>query len=205
MEYSKILEAYIFASPKPVSLHVLQGLLPEGGDAQEIITQLMVEYEPRGIQLRAYDGHYCFVTAQDVAEHLAAHKQEPRKLTKAALETLAIIAYHQPVTRAEVEDIRGVSFGKGTLDILLEIGFVKMRGRRRTLGRPITYGTTPQFLVHFGMNSLADLPGMHELKSLGMLQERLQPGFAIPSPVEGDLLAEDEDPLEVDLPKLEAD
>jgi segregation and condensation protein B len=118
-----------------------------------------------------------------------------KKLSRAALETLSIIAYHQPVTRTEIEEIRGVATSKGTLDVLLETGWVRMRGRRRTPGRPVTYGTTDAFLDHFGLEELRDLPGLDELKGAGLLQSQLPVGFRIPTPFDGDEPAQDEDPL----------
>src|SRR6202008_531686 len=124
---------------------------------------------------------------------------EEKKLSRAALETLAIVAYHQPVTRAEIEDIRGVAISKGTLDLLLETGWVRLRGRRRAPGRPITYGTTEAFLIHFGLETIADLPGLEELKGAGLLDGRLPKDFAIPQPSDDLALAENEDPLEDDV------
>ena len=147
----------------------------------------------------------------DLSHVLQKHVVQQRRLSKAALETLAIIAYHQPVTRAEIEDIRGVSVSKGTLDVLLESEWVRMRGRRRVPGRPVTYGTSPLFLDHFGLESLRDLPGLDELKAAGLLDDRLPPGFSVPDPdpdndpEEDPLDADDEflDPLEMDLPDTE--
>ncbi len=124
---------------------------------------------------------------------------EPRKLSRAALETLSIIAYHQPVTRAEIEDIRGVSLSKGTLDVLLETGWIRLRGRRKAPGRPVTYGTTEGFLVHFGLNRIDDLPGLEELKGAGFLEGRMPPGFGVPTPSDDPTLRPDEEPLGEDL------
>jgi segregation and condensation protein B len=126
------------------------------------------------------------------------HAVEQKKLSRAAMETLAIIAYHQPVTRAEIEDVRGVATSKGTLDLLLETGWVRMRGRRKAPGRPVTYGTTEAFLVHFGLDAVGDLPGVEELKGAGLLDSRIPSGFSIPEPHSGDELTADEDPLEED-------
>ena len=145
-------------------------------------------------------------TADDLGYILRRETVEQRKLSKAAMETLAIIAYHQPVTRAEIEDIRGVAISKGTLDMLLDIGWVKMRGRRKTPGRPVTYGTTEAFLSHFGLNEVSDLPGLQELKGAGLLDANLPPGFDIPMPRSGDELTPNEEPLdgtELDQPPLE--
>ncbi len=142
-------------------------------------------YADRGVTLRKIGEGWTFRTAQDLAYLVMREKEEPRKLSRAGLETLAIIAYHQPVTRAEIEDIRGVAVNKGTLDLLLEIGWIRMRGRRRTPGRPVTYGTTPAFLSHFELESLADLPGMDELKAAGLLDESV-PALLPPDPAHGE-------------------
>ena len=137
-----------------------------------------------------------FRTATDLAWLLAGGEGEQKRLSRAALETLAIVAYHQPVTRAEIEDIRGVAISKGTLDVLLETGWVRLRGRRRTPGRPITYGTTQNFLIHFGLDAITDLPGLEELKGAGLFEGALPSGFSIPQPSDAEALAADEDPLE---------
>jgi segregation and condensation protein B len=141
-------------------------------------------------------GKWLFRTSEDLGHILRREAVEQRKLSKAAMETLSIIAYHQPITRAEIEEIRGVAISKGTLDILLDIGWVKMRGRRKTPGRPVTYGTTEAFLSHFGLNEIGDLPGLQELKGAGLLEANLPPGFDIPIPRSGDELAPDEEPLD---------
>ena len=140
-------------------------------------------------------GRWRFQTADDLAFLMTEEREEPRRLSKAAQETLAIVAYHQPVTRAEIEQVRGVQASKGTLDVLLELGLVRMRGRRRSPGRPITYGTTDAFLEHFGLASLTDLPGVQEMKAAGLLDLDLPPDFSVPDPSG---LALDEDPLEDD-------
>ncbi|NDA47515.1 MAG: SMC-Scp complex subunit ScpB [Alphaproteobacteria bacterium] len=137
-----------------------------------------------------------FRTASDLGWLLSREASEQRKLSRAAIETLAIIAYHQPVTRAEIEDIRGVAISKGTLDVLLETSWVRLRGRRKAPGRPVTYGTTDTFLLHFGLEAISDLPGLDELKSAGMFDGRLPPGFGMPTPKDDLALSEDEDPLE---------
>ncbi|MGQ2992085.1 SMC-Scp complex subunit ScpB, partial [Brevundimonas sp.] len=136
-----------------------------------------------------------FRTAADLAFMMTEEREEPRRLSKAALETLAIIAYHQPVTRAEIESVRGVSISKGTLDLLLEMGFVRLRGRRRTPGRPVTYATADRFLEHFGLARLDDLPGVAEMKAAGLLDLSLPAGFEAPDPSRA-LDADDEDPVE---------
>ncbi len=201
---ARVVEAFIFASAKPVSLTNIAALLPPHIPAADVIAHIEAAYAQRGIALAHIDGAYCFTTAPNVAAHLHPHQLEPKKLTRSALETLAIIAYHQPVTRAEIEDIRGVSLARGTLDILMEAGFIRLRGRRKVLGRPLTYGTTPQFLLHFGLSALTDLPGLDELKTLGLIEDRIDPNFAIPFPLTSDSLLPDEEPLEPsDLPELE--
>ena len=144
-------------------------------------------------------GKWAFRTAEDLGYLLSREAVEPRKLSRAALETLSIIAYHQPVTRTEIEDIRGVSTSRGTLDVLIEAGWVRLRGRRKAPGRPVTYGTTEAFLVHFGLNRIDDLPGLDELKGSGFLDGRLPPGFGVPTPSDDPLLRDDEDPLGDDI------
>jgi segregation and condensation protein B len=139
---------------------------------------------------------YTLRTASDLHFVLRREQVQQKKLSKAALETLAIIAYHQPVTRAEIEDIRGVAISKGTLDLLLEIGWVRMRGRRKSPGRPVTYGTSVEFLTHFGLNELTDLPGLSELKAAGLLEANIPPGFDVPIPSINDELTADEEPLD---------
>ncbi|MAU41879.1 MAG: SMC-Scp complex subunit ScpB [Kordiimonas sp.] len=168
-ENMRILEALIFASDKPLSTVALGEHLSEGTDVEALLEELRQSYEHRGVNLVNVAGKWMFQTAPDLAFLLRKELEEERRLSKAAIETLAIIAYHQPVTRAEVEDIRGVSMNKGTLDVLLETGWVRPLGRRRTPGRPMTYGTSEAFLVNFGLNSIKDLPGLKELKAAGLL------------------------------------
>jgi segregation and condensation protein B len=195
-QHLRILEALLFAAPAPVSTEQLAAQLPEGADVQQLLSDLQRNYEKRGVNLVQTGGKWMLRTAEDLSFLLRRETVEQKRLSKAALETLAIIAYHQPVTRAEIEDIRGVAISKGTLDILLDIGWIKMRGRRRVPGRPVTYGVTDAFLVQFGLNELGDLPGMQELKAAGLLDANLPPGFEIPPQRSGDELAPDEDPLE---------
>jgi segregation and condensation protein B len=148
-------------------------------------------------------GKWQFRTAKDLSFLLNKHAVEERRLSRAAIETLAIIAYHQPVTRAEIEDIRGVQTSKGTLDVLMEAGWIRFRGRRRTPGRPVTFGTTRDFLDHFGLEELRDLPGLEELKGAGLLSGRIPSNFQIPVPLGYDGLGEDEDPItQLDLEEL---
>jgi segregation and condensation protein B len=195
-EHLRIIEAILFAAAEPVSEDRLREFLPAEADLPTLIADLQANYANRGVNLVQVGGKYAMRTAQDVSFVLRKEVQQQKKLSKAALETLAIIAYHQPVTRAEIEDIRGVAISKGTLDLLLEIGWIKMRGRRKTPGRPVTYGTTEAFMVHFGLNEITDLPGLQELKAAGLLDASLPPGFDLPMPKISDELTADEDPLD---------
>ncbi|MBV6657221.1 MAG: SMC-Scp complex subunit ScpB [Devosiaceae bacterium] len=163
----RIVEAILFASESAVSLATLETYA--GAHAQDALSALEERYQTGGVTLMAVAGGYALRTAEDLEWLFEEQAREPRKLSRAALETLAIIAYHQPVTRAEIEEIRGVAASKGTLDVLLETGWVRMRGRRRTPGRPVTYGTTPSFLDHFTLGSIGDLPGLDELRGAGLL------------------------------------
>jgi segregation and condensation protein B len=192
----RIVEALLFAAAEPVSEATLAAALPKDADVPALLAELQRQYAPRGVNLVQVAGKWAMRTAGDLSFLLRRESAEQKRLSKAALETLAIVAYHQPVTRAEIEDIRGVAISKGTLDTLMEIGWVKMRGRRRTPGRPVTYGTTEEFLRHFGLNDLLDLPGLLELKGAGLLDANLPPDFDIPQPQGGVELAEDEDPLD---------
>ena len=195
-QHLRIVEAVLFATAAPVDAAHIASFLPEGTDVAGLIADLQANYANRGVNLVEVAGKWLFRTSDDLGYILRREKVEERKLSKAAMETLAIIAYHQPVTRAEIEDIRGVAISKGTLDMLLEIGWVRMRGRRKTPGRPVTYGTTDAFLSHFGLNEVSDLPGLQELKGAGLLDANLPPGFDIPMPKSGDELAADEEPLD---------
>jgi segregation and condensation protein B len=189
-------EALLFAAAGPLSMDDLAQRLPDGADVAVALEALAARYSARGVNLVAVAGRWRFQTAEDLAYLMTQEREEPRRLSKAAQETLAIIAYHQPVTRAEIEAVRGVQTRGGALDILMELGLVKMRGRRRTPGRPVTFGTTEAFLEHYGLASLADLPGAAEMKASGLLSMDLPAGFAPPQPL--DELAEDEDPLDAD-------
>ncbi len=192
----RIVEAMLFAAAEPIAMDAFKEFLPEGTNVESILADLTENYANRGVNIVQVAGKFALRTAADMGAILRREKTEQKRLTKAALETLAIIAYHQPTTRAEIEDVRGVAISKGTLDNLLEIGWVKMRGRRKTPGRPVTYGTTESFLDHFGLNELTDLPGLQELKSAGLLDGNLPPGFDIPMPRLSDDLTADEDPLD---------
>jgi segregation and condensation protein B len=192
----RIIEAMLFASAEPIAIEKFQEFLAEDTDILGLLVDLQNNYENRGVNLVQVSGKWAFRTAADMSTILRRETTEQKKLSKAALETLSICAYHQPVTRAEIEDIRGVAISKGTLDNLLEIGWVRMRGRRKTPGRPVTYGTTPEFLSHFGLNELTDLPGLHELKAAGLLDGNIPPGFDVPMPRVTDELTADEEPLD---------
>ncbi|HEY3948546.1 SMC-Scp complex subunit ScpB [Phenylobacterium sp.] len=186
-------EALLFAAAGPLSDADLAKRLPEGADVAGALVVLKERYRGRGVELVEVAGRWRFQTAEDLAWLMTDEREEPRRLSRAAQETLAIIAYHQPVTRAEIEAVRGVQASKGTLDVLLELGLVRMRGRRRTPGRPITYGTTDAFLEHYGLANLGDLPGAAEMRAAGLLSLDLPADFAVPDP---NALALDEDPLE---------
>jgi len=192
----RLLEAMLFAAGEPLDEATIASRLPEGADIRELLSELSAEYAPRGVNLVRVAGKWMLRTAPDLGFLLARDKPEPRRLSRAALETLAIIAYHQPVTRAEIEEIRGVSTNKGTLDVLLEAGWARMRGRRRSPGRPITYGTTEVFLVHFGLDAIQDLPGLEELRGTGFIDARVSAGLTVPLPSDDSGLKDDEDPLE---------
>jgi segregation and condensation protein B len=195
-EELRLIEALLFAAGEPLDNKTLGERLPEGVDIESAMRRLQAEYAPRGVNLVRVAGKWMFRTANDLAWLLARDSVEPKKLSRAANETLAIIAYHQPVTRAEIEDIRGVSVSKGTLDVLMETGWVRPRGRRKAPGRPLTFGTTETFLSHFGLEAIGDLPGLDELKGTGLLDGRLPAGFSIPLPSDDTALRDDEDPLE---------
>ena len=191
----RVVEALLFASAEPLPADELARSVPAGVAIGEVLARLTAFYDGRGVNLRAVAGGYAFRTASDLGYLLAAEAEPPRKLSRAALEVLAIIAYHQPVTRAEIEEIRGVATAKGTLDILLEAGWVRLRGRRRSPGRPVTFGTTPGFLDHFGLDRIDDLPGLEELKGSGFIEGRLTRDLAVPVPDDDPELRADEDPL----------
>lgn len=194
----RIVEAILFASSEPVSAAALGERLPQDTDIDALLSELKRHYAGRGVTLvRVADG-WAFRTADDLSFLLQREAVESRKLSRAALETLAIIAYHQPVTRAEIEEIRGVSISKGTLDVLMETSWVRMRGRRRAPGRPVTYGTTAAFLDHFMLEGISDLPGLEELKGAGLLDSAMPASFKVPLPNDADVLRDDEDPLDED-------
>jgi segregation and condensation protein B len=195
-EELRILEALLFAAEEPLDEKILAARLPAGIDLRALLAQLQKDYEARGVNLVRVAGKWTLRTSSDLAWLLTREAVVSRKLSRAAIETLSIVAYHQPVTRAEVEDIRGVSTSKGTLDVLLETGWVRLRGRRKAPGRPVTYGTTEAFLSHFGLEALADLPGLDELKGAGLIEGSLPADFNVPLPSDDPALREDEEPLE---------
>ncbi|MBE2192350.1 MAG: SMC-Scp complex subunit ScpB [Alphaproteobacteria bacterium] len=171
-EQKRLIEALLFASPEPVTLRTIQGRLPDSADVGRILMELQEDYAQRGVNLVRLEDAWAFRTAPDIGPYLALAKKQEKKLSRAALETLAIIAYHQPVTRAEIENIRGVATNKGTLDVLLEAGWIKPGRRRETPGRPVTWMTSTNFLDEFGISELKDLPGLQELKASGLLDIR---------------------------------
>lgn len=194
VEQLRIVEALLFATAQPLDEAALAERLPRGADLRSLLTTLQAFYAPRGVNLVRVAGKWAFRTAEDLSFLLHRETTDERKLSRAALETLAIVAYHQPVTRAEIEEIRGVTVAKGTIDLLMETGWLRIRGRRKVPGRPVTFGTTPAFLDHFGLEAIGDLPGLDDLKAAGMLDGRLPPGFRIPIPNDDLALREDEEP-----------
>ena len=192
----RVAEAMLFASASPLGQDEIAARMPANADVGEVLALLRLDYAARGVNLVRVNRQWLLRTAPDLGWLLARGAAEPRKLSRAALETLSIIAYHQPVTRAEIEDIRGVAISKGTLDVLLETSWVRLRGRRRVPGRPIAYGTTAGFLLHFGLETIGDLPGLEELKGAGLFDGRLPRGFGVPEPSDDAELAADEEPLE---------
>ena len=200
--YAATVEAIIFASDKPVRERELRQHIPDDQDMAEIIEIISQRFNAScGIELRQVGDGWAFRTRAEIAERLNQHKQVERPLSRAALEVLAIVAYHQPITRAEIVEIRGISLSKGTIDILLELKWIKPCGRRRTPGRPLTWGTSPAFLDHFGLDDIIDLPGLDELKSAGLLRKGQILGALMDSPAtnqdddsdeEGDDLLDDQ-------------
>jgi segregation and condensation protein B len=203
-EAVRMAEAIVFASAEPVSEKQIAQRMPEGADVPAVMAELQQTYARRGVNLVRVGDAWAFRTAGDLAFLMSRDSVQQKKLSRAALEVLAIIAYHQPVTRAEIEDIRGVETSKGTIDTLMETGWIRMRGRRRAPGRPVTYGTTDTFLDHFALEEIRDLPGIEELKGAGLLSTRMPANFSMPvPPADPDVLTEDEDPLtDVDLEEL---
>lgn len=193
-EAGRIAEALLFAGGEAMSAAELAERMPPGTDVAAVLMGLKRAYAGRGVQLVEAGGRWRFQSSPDLKHLFAETRAEPKRLPKAAMETLAVIAYHQPVTRAEIEEIRGVSLSRGSLDLLLEIGWVRPRGRRRSPGKPLTFGTTDVFLSHFGLVSLDALPGKDDLKAAGLIDPRVEAAFDVPRP--DGAQAPDEDPLE---------
>jgi len=202
--WAATVEAIIFASPKPVRAVELQNQLPEGIVLESLLPLIEARFDDSsGIEFCQVGDAFAFRTRADIAERLSRTKQVERPLSRAALEVLAIIAYHQPITRAEIEEIRGISLSRGTIDILLELGWIKPRGRRRTPGRPLTWGTSPAFLDHFGLADLGDLPGLDDLKASGLLRKGQVIGGLIDRVDDDAAGADDDDVLDSDTDLLE--
>lgn len=193
-DHLRLIEALLFASPEPLTVNAIRERMPDGADVGGLLMELQKSYEGRGVALLNMDGHWAFRTSADLANALSMKKDIQRKLSKAAMETMAIVAYHQPVTRPEIENIRGVAISNGTLDVLMECGWVKPGRRRETPGRPLTWVTTPAFLDHFGLSAITDLPGMDELKASGLLDSR--PAIAVTT---GNLFGAEDEMLAGDL------
>ncbi|MBE7217150.1 MAG: SMC-Scp complex subunit ScpB [Caulobacteraceae bacterium] len=190
----RMVEALLFAAAEPLSVADLAARLPAHVEVEAALAALRDRYAGRGVELQAAAGRWRFATAVDLGFLMTEERAETRRLSRAAYEVLAIIAYHQPVTRAEIEDVRGVALSRGTLDTLLEVGWVRMRGRRRSPGRPVTFATTDAFLLHFGLATLADLPGAADMRASGLLSLDLPAGFSVPDPSR--VSEAEEDPLE---------
>jgi segregation and condensation protein B len=185
-EQERMVEAILFACAEPLSLSQISARLPQGCDAAEALAHLRSRYAGRGVNLERIGDSYALRTAPDLGWLMQTERVETRKLSRAAIETLAIIAYHQPVTRAEIEEIRGVAVSRGTIDQLLELEWIRLGRRRMTPGRPVTFVVTEGFLDHFGLESARDLPGLKELREAGLLDNRPPPG-------QSGLITEDED------------
>ncbi len=171
-DHKRLIEALLFAAPAPLNTRDLHGYMPDDVDVGGVLLALQSDYEGRGVVLHHADGLWAFRTAPDLSDSLSLEQDVQKKLSRAAMETLAIIAYHQPVTRAEIENIRGVATHRGTLDLLIEAGWIKPGRRRESPGRPLTWVSTPTFLDHFSLESLMDLPGMDDLRASGLLDRR---------------------------------
>ena len=205
-DLERAIEAMLFASDEPLDARQVAARLGDEmtpGEVRAIIQTIAARHAGSGIELVERGGRWHFQTPADLAYLLRREREEPRTLTRAGMEVLAIVAYHEPVSRAEIEAIRGVQTSKGTLDVLMEAGWVRFRGRRRSPGRPVTFGTTRDFLDHFGLEELRDLPGLEELKGAGLLSGRIPSNFQVPLPLGEDEMAEDEDPItQLDLEEL---
>jgi segregation and condensation protein B len=197
-EQERMIEALLFAATQPMTLADLAERLPHGSDPAEALAALRRRYQGRGVQVEAVGNAYAFRTAGDLGFLMAREVVETRKLSRAAIETLAIIAYHEPVTRAEIEEIRGVTVSRGTVDQLIEQGWVRFGRRKMTPGRPVTFVTTPAFLDHFGLETVRDLPGLKELRQAGLLDNRPGPGVPLATTGEDEI----DDHAEADGPGL---
>ena len=201
IRWAATIEAVIFAAPKPVRGSELQAQLPDGIELDSILPLIEARFDATsGIEFCRIGDAFAFRTRAEIAEQLNTHRQVERPLSRAALEVLAIVAYHQPITRAEIEEIRGISLSRGTIDILLELGWIKPRGRRRTPGRPLTWGTSPACLDHFGLENLSDLPGLDDLKAAGLLRKGQVIGGLVDAVSVGD--DEDEEMIDEEGPDL---
>ena len=187
----RLLEALLFASAEPLGQKDLASYFKDDVDVRRLLERLASDYQSRGVHLVCMDHKWAFRTAPDLADGLEIYKQSEKKLSRSAMETLAIIAYHQPVTRAEIEEIRGVSLSKGTMDALLEREWIRPKGRRQTPGRPMTWATTEKFLDHFQLSELAELPGVDELKAMGLLDTR--PAITLLGNRKDDLLSQEDE------------
>ncbi len=198
----RIAEAMVFASAEPLEEAAIAARLSASADVAAVMQDLQRLYAGRGVNLVRVARRWTFRTASDLSWLLAREGEEKRRLSRAAIETLAIVAYHQPVTRADIEEIRGVAVSKGALDVLMEAGWVRMRGRRKAPGRPITYGTTSEFLIQFGLDAIGDLPGLDELQAAGLFDGKLPAGYGVPQPSDEPALRADEDPLDEPLEQV---
>lgn len=197
-EQERMVEAVLFASAEPVTVRELETRMPHGSDASEALVRLRKRYEGRGVRVVKIDDAWAIRTAPDLGYLMQKETVETRKLSRAAIETLAIIAYHQPATRAEIEEIRGVSVSRGTIDQLLEMEWIRLGRRKMTPGRPVTFVVTPMFLDHFGLENARDLPGLKELRAAGLLENRPPPGaFSL-----GEGEADEEDEIGKGQPEL---
>ncbi len=198
-------EAVLFASDEPIDAQTLAAALPPGIEPGDVLVKLKEHYRGRGVQLVEVAGKWRFQTAPDLSFLFEETREQQRPMSKAALETMAIIAYCQPATRAEIEDVRGVQVSTGTLDVLMAAGWIRPRGRRRSPGRPITYGVTEAFLLHFGLDSIDSLPGKDELKAAGMLSAEIPAGFEFAGPIRNPLTGEIEDELPLEEGEFQPD
>lgn len=192
-EQERMVEAILFAAAHPQSVKQIAERMPHGSEPEEALAQLQKRYEGRGVRVAKIGDAWAFRTAPDLGFLMSRETQETRKLSRAAIETLAIIAYHQPVTRAEIEEIRGVSVSRGTIDLLLEQEWIKLGRRRMTPGRPVTFVVTPAFLDHFGLESAKDLPGIKELRAAGLLDNRPPPGEPVPEEADEEMREDQDD------------